>query len=283
MTDSLKISIIITNLNDNRIFDLIEFLRKLDCHEIIVADGGSSTEHIVKLNNIKDQRVRVYVLPGSIAVTRNKVTPLIEGDIAVFIDTDELPSDANWLTNLVKPIMSGKADFTFGPTKPMRSASNRIARYFDRYDEWLYTNILPHDISKGAMGNSAWRAEIIKKLGFDTALTIGGEDYDLTIRALTAGYRGVFVSDAILLHDQNNIRTLRRFIKKEFFYYLLGASLAYKKNRVSIGKIRGSVRGSTWRGDPLEIVIIMMKPIAFILSQVISLEYFRKKASKRYG
>ena len=122
MTDSLKISIIITNLNDNRIFDLIEFLRKLDCHEIIVADGGSTTEHIEKLNNIKDQRVRVYVLPGSIAVTRNKVTPLIEGDIVVFIDTDELPSDANWLTNLVKPIMSGKADFTFGPTKPMRAA-----------------------------------------------------------------------------------------------------------------------------------------------------------------
>lgn len=283
MPDTLKISIIITNLNDNRIFNLIDSLRQFNIHEIVVADGGSSNEHQEKLKGIKDPRVKVYVLPGSIAVTRNKVTPLIEGDVAVFIDTDELPSDANWLTNLVKPIMSGKADFTFGPTKPMRAASNRIARYFDRYDEWLYTNILPHDISKGAMGNSAWRAEIIKKLGFDTALTIGGEDYDLTIRALTAGYRGAFVPDAILLHDQNNIRTLRRFIKKEFFYYLLGASLAYKKNRVSIGKIRGSVRGSTWRGDPLEIVIIIMKPFAFILSQVISLEYFRKKASKRYG
>ncbi len=283
MPDTPKISIIITNLNDNRIFNLIDSLRQFNIHEIVVADGGSSNEHQEKLKGIKDPRVKVYVLPGSIAVTRNKVTPLIEGDVAVFIDTDELPSDANWLTNLVKPIMSGKADFTFGPTKPMRAASNRIARYFDRYDEWLYTNILPHDISKGAMGNSAWRAEIIKKLGFDTALTIGGEDYDLTIRALTAGYRGAFVPDAILLHDQNNIRTLRRFIKKEFFYYLLGASLAYKKNRVSIGKIRGSVRGSTWRGDPLEIVIIIMKPFAFILSQVISLEYFRKKASKRYG
>ena len=283
MDSTSKISIIITNLNDNRIFNLIESLRQFNCHEIIVADGGSSTEHLEKLNNIKDERLKVYVLPGSIAVTRNKVTPLIQGDMVVFIDTDELPFDSNWLTKLSAPIIGGEADFTFGPTKPMHAASNRIARYFDRYDEWLYANILPHDISKGAMGNSAWKAEIIKKLGFDTALTIGGEDYDLTIRALASGYHGVFVPDAILLHDQNNIRTLRRFIKKEFFYYLLGASLAYKKNRVSVGKIRGSVRGSTWRGDPLEIVIILMKPFAFILSQVISLEYFRKKASKRYG
>ena len=283
MDSTSKISIIITNLNDNRIFNLIESLRQFNCHEIIVADGGSSTEHLEKLNNIKDERLKVYVLPGSIAVTRNKVTPLIQGDMVVFIDTDELPFDSNWLTKLSAPIIGGEADFTFGPTKPMHAASNRIARYFDRYDEWLYANILPHDISKGAMGNSAWKAEIIKKLGFDTALTIGGEDYDLTIRALASGYHGVFVPDAILLHDQNNIRTLRRFIKKEFFYYLLGASLAYKKNRVSVGKIRGSVRGSTWRGDPLEIVIILMKPFAFILSQIISLEYFRKKASKRYG
>lgn len=283
MTDNPKISIIITNLNDNRIFNLIESMRQFNCQEIIVADGGSSAEHIDKLKKIKDARVKVYVLPGSIAVTRSKVSPLINGDIVVFIDTDELPFNSDWLTSLVSPITKMEADFTFGPTKPMHPASNRIARYFDRYDEWLYANILPNDISKGAMGNSAWKAEIIKKLGFDTALTIGGEDYDLTIRALTDGYRGAFVPNAILLHDQNNIRTLRRFIKKEFFYYLLGASLAYKKNRISIRKIRGSIGGSTWRGDPLEIVVIMMKPFAFILSQAISLEYFRRKASKKYG
>ena len=110
---------------------------------------------------------------------------------------------------------------------------------------------------------------------------MGGEDYDLTIRAIQAGYRGLFVHDAVLLHDQNNIRTLRKFIKKKFSY-LLGASLAYKKNRISRSRIRSSVKGSTWHGDPLEIIVIVMKPFAFILSQVISLEYFRRKASKRY-
>lgn len=283
MNSTTKISIIITNLNDDRIFNLISSLSQFKCHEIVVADGGSSSEHLKKLKSIKDERLKINVLPGSIAVTRNKVIPFIEGDIVVFIDTDELPLDTNWLKYLTEPIISEKADFTFGPTMPVGTASNRIARYFDKYDEWLYKNVLPNDISKGAMGNSAWRSEIIQSLGFDTALTIGGEDYDLTIRALAKGYRGIFVSDAILLHDQNNIRTLRHFIKKEFFYYLLGASLAYKKNRLSISKIRGSVRGSNWHGDPLEIVVILMKPFAFILSQIISLEYFRRKAIEKYG
>ncbi len=282
MDSTSKISIIITNLNDNRIFNLIDTLGQFNCHEIIVADGGSSTEHLEKLNHIKNERLKVYVLPGSVAVTRNKVISLILGDVVVFIDTDELPTDHNWLIKLSAPIISGEADFSFGPTKPMNAASNRIARYLDSYDEWLYANLLPHDISKGAMGNSAWKAEIIKKLGFDPGLSVGGEDYDLTIRALSSGYHGVFVPEAILLHNQNNIRTLRRFIKKKFLY-LLGASLAYKKNRISRGKIRGSLKGSTWRGDPLEVIVILMKPFAFILSQVISLEYFRKKASKRYG
>ena len=238
-----KISIIITNLYDNRIFNLIDSLRQFNCYEIIVADGGSSTEHIEKLKKIKEERLKVYILPGSIAVTRNKVTSLINGDIVVFIDTDELPFNPEWLTKLTTPIVKGETDFTFGPTRPMYPANNRIARYVDQYDEWMYSNLLTVDISRGAMGNSAWKTEIIRELDFDTALTMGGEDYDLTIRALQAGYRGVFVPDAVLLHDQNNIKTLWRFLKKKFSY-LLGAALAYKKNRISGSRIRSSVRGS---------------------------------------
>ena len=277
-----KISIIITNLNDERIFNLIGTLNHLSCFEIIVADGGSSGDHLQRLHDFDTEKLKIFVLPGPVAVTRHKVASLISGDITAFIDTDELPVDSEWLWKLVAPIQNGNADFTFGPTRPMHPPRNRIARYIDLYDAWMYSNILQNDISKGAMGNSAWRTEIIKGLDFDTALTMGGEDYDLTIRALQAGYRGLFVHDAVLLHDQNNIRTLGKFIKKKFSY-LLGASLAYKKNRISSSRIRSSVKGSTWRGDPLEIVVLMMKPFAFILSQVISLEYFRRKASKRYG
>ena len=83
MQNPPNISIIITNLNDDRIFNLINSLRQYNCNEIIVADGGSSHEHLEKLNRINDERVRIYNLPGSIAVTRNKVTPLIKGDIVV--------------------------------------------------------------------------------------------------------------------------------------------------------------------------------------------------------
>jgi cellulose synthase/poly-beta-1,6-N-acetylglucosamine synthase-like glycosyltransferase len=282
MEPNSNISIIITNLNDDRIFNLINTLQHLRCFEIIVADGGSSKDHQLRLHDLNAENLKVFVLPGPVAVTRHKVTPLIAGDITVFIDTDELPSDSEWLWKLVAPIQSGSADFTFGPTKPMRPASNRIARYTDLYDEWMYSNILPVDISKGAMGNSAWKTEIIKRLDFDTALMMGGEDYDMTIRALQAGYRGVFVPEAVLLHDQNNIKTLWRFLRKKFSY-LLGAALAYKKNKISGGRIQSSIRGSNWRGDPLEIIVIMMKPFAFVLSQAISLEYLRRKASKRYG
>ena len=274
-----KISVVITNLNDKRIKGLIETLENQNPFEIIVADGGSTKEHIELLNSIKINQLKIYILEGSIAVTRSKVVSKINGDITVFIDTDEIPASSDWLKKIIQPIADGCADFVFGPTKPFEDPKNRIERYFNSYDRWFYENIVPNDVSKGPMGNSAWRTDLLKTIGFDVGLSIGGEDYDVNLRSLAAGYRGKFVKDAVVYHDQSGIRTLRRFTKKMFWNYLVGASLAYKKNKVRVEKFLPSVSGSSWKGDPLEIFVLILKPFAFITSQILSLDYLRRKNS----
>ena len=276
MNQDKGISIVITNLNDFRTFGLIDVLRKFQFSEIIIADGGSNKAFLEKVNTINSPKIKFYDLPGSIAVTRSKVVSKINGEITVFIDTDEIPCKDDWLEELVFPIVTGEADFTFGPTSPLKPPANRIARYFDSYDKWFYSNVLPFDISKGPMGNSAWRTDLLREIGFDPGLSIGGEDYDVNLRALAAGYHGKFSKNAVVYHDQNGIKTLRSFIKKMFWNYLTGASLAYRKNNSGRKKISSSFSGSLWKGDPLEILVIILKPFALITSYILSMNLLRK-------
>ena len=264
-----NISIVITSYNDNRAIYLIKLLRNLSPFEIIVADGGSREEIIEEFRSLEDDVVKLYHLPGNIAETRYQVQNLIQGEITVFIDTDEIPKD-EWLKLLTEPIEKGECDFTFGSTVPQMIAKSRYSQYLDDYDAFLYSKVLPQDIMKGAMGNSAWKTEIIRKIGFDPCLGIGGEDYDLTIRAVGAGYKGLYVRNAVLGHDQNSITTFKKFIKKIFYNYQVGASLVYRKNNMLFRRSAASVSENTVFKDPLEVVVYMLKPIALIFSLMLN-------------
>ncbi len=263
-----RVSILITNFNDIRVIELIKSLIDIKPLEIIVADGGSNEGLVKKIKEIENDVVRFYDLPGNVAETRYQSQKYINGDITVFIDTDE-KIVGNWYQSLIDPILNDVADFTFGSTIPFKTATNRFARYQDTFDSYFYDNVLPNNISMGPMGNSAWKTEIIKNIGFDPCLGMGGEDYDLTIRALKAGYKGIFVKEAVLKHDQSSIDTFRKFITKRY-HYQLGAAQAYKKNglmnRQSVSR---SARTGLNFSDPLEIVIFFTKIIAFISSFII--------------
>ena len=263
-----RISIVITSFNDLRVVELVPILKQMNVHEIIIADGGSTEEKRRILMALADDVVKFFDLPGNVAETRFQVQNLIQGYITVFIDTDELPTE-HWIELITEPISSGLADFTYGSTSPLRKAENRVSRYLDKYDKYLYENILPIDITKGAMGNSAWKTEILQKVKFDPCLGMGGEDYDLTIRAIKAGYKGMYVKDAVLLHDQNNIRTLRKFIRKKFNYQV-GASLAYRKSGILFKKVQASTNVNKKFTDPMEILIFLLKVPALIFSLMVN-------------
>ncbi len=264
-----RISIVITSYNDKRSINLVKQLRTLNPFEIIVADGGSQKELIEELKCLEDDVIKLYDLPGNIAETRYQVQNLIRGEITVFIDTDEIPKD-EWLKLLTEPIEKEECDFTFGSTVPLMAATSRYSQYLDDYDAFLYSKVLVKDIMKGAMGNSAWKTEIIRKIGFDPCLGIGGEDYDLTIRAVEAGFKGFYVREAILGHDQNSISTFKKFLKKIFYNYQVGASLVYRKNNMLFKRGAASVSTNSVFKDPLEVVVYMLKPIALIFSLMLN-------------
>jgi len=255
----MKISVVITQLNDLRISRTIDSLRKQTRmpDEIIIADGGSRTEVIEMEKNLESDIVKLEILPGSVAKTRNQVVKKVRGDVVAFIDTDEIAPE-QWLEELTLPIERDEADFTGGPTVPFSEPRNIMEMHLQNIQKKIYRDTRKN-ITYLPMGNSAWKTEILRKLGFNEDLSYGGEDYDLNIRAIKSGYRGKFVESAFLYHDER-ITSFLKLMKKRY-RYIYGAAKSYRiNNDVSARKIMTSISF----GDPLDLMELLIKAYIFL-------------------
>jgi len=271
-TKKLKVSVVVTLLNDFRVKRTMSSLlsQKRLPDEIVIADGGSKKELLYLLRGYEKNHnwVKVYILPGSVAETRNKVLPLLMGDIIVFLDADEV-APPNWLANLIRPIENGEADFGGGPTKPVNEPKNKCEEFVNDYNRWFYETIVSNDISMLPMGNTAWHRKIFDKIGnFDERLRWGGEDYDINLRALNDGFIGKLVKEAWVKHDQSHLDSLGKIFRKKY-KYATGATLAYFKSRKVSKKISGATKSSIMYVHPIELINLLIKPFAFIRGYVI--------------
>jgi len=267
MKKKLKTSVVVTLLNDFRVKRTIDSLlsQKRLPDEIVIADGGSKKELLDMLHEYeeRDNRIKVYVLPGSVAETRNKVLFLLKGDIIVFLDADEV-APPEWLSSLIKPIENGIVDFVGGPTKPLEEPKNKCEAFVNNFSKWFYKNIACIDISKLPMGNTAWHKKIFQAVGgFDERLKWGGEDYDINLRALTNGFKGMLIREAWVWHDQSHLNSLNKIIRRKY-KYATGATLAYLKNKEGERELRSVARASMIYFHPIELINFLIKPFAFI-------------------
>jgi glycosyltransferase involved in cell wall biosynthesis len=262
------ISVIITLLNDWRVKDTLDTIlnQTILPDEIIVADGGSKKDLLDYLNNYSKENeiVKIYDIPGSIAESRNRTIPLAKGDIIIFLDSDETaPKD--WLEKLVYPILKGEADFVGGTNIGMHKPKNNIEKYVYKSADINYKNVCIDDPSMIPMGNSAWKKEIFDVIGnFDKKLKWGGEDYDINIRAIQAGFKGVFSLDAWVWHDRG-MDTIKKFILKNYRYNI-GTTVAYLKNNELKSKKKGAIK--LIYIHPLEFFKLFIKVFSFIRGNI---------------
>lgn len=228
-----RVLVVVTLLNDVRVADTLASLaaqaRRPDA--VLVADGGSTdgSRETAEAFAAANPWVRVERLPGTVAGTRNLAIVNATEDVVVFLDADQrAPPD--WLAALVAPIDDDEADFTGGPTRPPGPPRSKVEDYLNRFEAWFYPEVVARDISYLPMGNSAWRRSVFARVGnFDARLPWGGEDYDVNLRALAAGFRGVYVPRAWVVHDQSRVSGLRPLLRRKY-RYAVGATVAYLKN-----------------------------------------------------
>lgn len=236
----MQIAIIVTSRNDLRVLRTLESLgsQSRPPDRIVVADG--SDEDWLEGSNLpaecEEAGARwLHAHQASVPRSRNMGLEALKGmDVVSFLDTDEV-APQEWLARLTRPIQGNEADFTGGPTKAW-GGKTPYTDYLQTIEDRHY-RLVAKDISSLPMGNSAWRREIFDAIGgFDESFTSAGEDYDVNLRALDRGYRGKFVPEAWVYHDQSHLDTGWKILKRKY-RYMVGGAMAYRKNEALIRKL----------------------------------------------
>jgi cellulose synthase/poly-beta-1,6-N-acetylglucosamine synthase-like glycosyltransferase len=205
------ITVIVTVRDDPRLERTLESLlvQTRPPQEILIADGGNSPviRAIWERFAARDPRIRRIAAPGTIAETRNVVLGVVRSEFTAFLDTDEV-APPGWLEHLMTPFREATVGFVGGPTPAeVGTTRNVAARYYDAYLRRFYDRVASQRPHALPMGNSAWRTRIFRELGpLDLSLSgYGNEDQEMALRALHAGWRGVYVPAAEVAHDFSDL------------------------------------------------------------------------------
>jgi cellulose synthase/poly-beta-1,6-N-acetylglucosamine synthase-like glycosyltransferase len=175
--------------------------------EIIVVDAGStdSTQRIVKKYMEKYDSIKLYIKKGRRGESMNYAIKKANGDAVAFIGADDR-AHKNWLKYLRKALEEGH-NIVVG--KCLMKGKKEFAE-LDRVE--LYHK--GFDISYPGT-NTAYKKDVLNKIGGFDADFITAEDIDLNYRAVDAGYKIHYTDKAIVYRCARD--TLLGFLKQAFW------------------------------------------------------------------
>jgi GT2 family glycosyltransferase len=200
--DGPRVSVIVPTCNrGERLERLISALAEQDLtepFEVVVVDDASHDDTLVRLGRLKAaQPFTLVPVPSAHntgpAGARNRGWTVARGELIAFIDDDCVPA-REWLRHLVDGLAS--ADVVIGRTRPPEDQLHLVGPFSTLLD-------LDHNRSFSSC-NIAYQRSVLEKLGGFNQVAFkwpNGEDTDLGLRALKAGFRDHFVSGALVWHD----------------------------------------------------------------------------------
>jgi GT2 family glycosyltransferase len=181
--------------------------------EVVVVDDASEDDTVARLHPMVADQPFDLVLVQSAGNTgpagaRNRGWREARGEFIAFIDDDCVP-DRLWLGHLVAGLDS--AHIAIGRTRPPEDQLHLIGPFSSVLD-------IGHDLSYSTC-NIAYRREVLEAMGGfndDAFKWPNGEDTDLGLRSVKAGFDDRFMPEALVWHDvgpshlKDHIRRLRR-------------------------------------------------------------------------
>jgi GT2 family glycosyltransferase len=180
--------------------------------EVVVVDDASSDDTVARLTQLVPSlpfplRIVESSENTGPAAARNRGWLAAQGEQIAFIDDDCVP-DPGWLQAVSAALE--KADIVIGRTKPPDDQLGLIGPFSNYLD-------LKHNQSFSTC-NIAYRRHVLEKMdGFDASfLWPNGEDTDLGLRAVKAGFNDRYESAARVWHDvspsifRQHLRRVRR-------------------------------------------------------------------------
>jgi glycosyltransferase involved in cell wall biosynthesis len=211
--------------------------------EVVVVDNNSTdnTRHLVAdraatfpvpLRYVfESAQGRSHALNAGIRATRAPALAFTDADVVV---------ETSWLAAAVAPLLSGAADYTGGPVRPIWGAPRPAWLAMDRPDLWGTVAILDYGadpfifeerrrVPLGA--NMAVHRTLIERIGlFDGRLgrsgtkLLGQEVPEFLGRARSAGARGLYVPDMAVNHHVHASRLNKQYFRR--WWYGKGCSRA---------------------------------------------------------
>lgn len=262
--DAGHVSVVVTVLNDPRVARTLESLTRQTRppDEVLVDDGGGTGE-VRRITAGFTERypwIRHLDAPGNIPESRNTALRAARGEFIAFLDADEV-APAEWLRELLRPFDDPSVGFTGGPTPALPESRRAIgARYYDGYLRRFYDVVARRQPHALPMGNSAWRAAVFRQVGLlDTTLyrRAASEDQEVAVRALAAGWKGVYVPSAGVGHDFSDITT-RTLLRKQRIY-AEGGFVVWRR------------RGSTYEASTGRVAPYVVLPLVIVVGLVLAL------------
>ena len=194
-----------------------------DLFEIIIVDNNSSkAETLAFLNSVSlEQNVSVipYPHPFNFSAINNFGARHTDRDILIFLNNDTLVNEPGWLSKLVwhakQPdvgVVGAKLLFPDGTIQHGGCAAGAGLG--------TVQHLLSHKVADDVASQDhtremtlmtgacyAIRRSVFERLGgFDPILKITWNDAKLCLDSLNAGFRNVYVSDPLLIHDESKTR-----------------------------------------------------------------------------
>lgn len=178
--------------------------------EVVVVDSGSTDETLEIAHRHKCRVVKISKDDFSFGKSLNLGCEAAAGDFLVFVSGHCVPYDDAWLKNLVAPLRTKKASYSYG-----RQIGDNTTKFSEHQ---LLAKYFPEDPTRSQSGffcNNA-NAALIKTAWldnkFDEDLT-GLEDMELAKRLMHDSHDVVYTADATVyhIHEETWLQVKRRY------------------------------------------------------------------------
>lgn len=211
------ISVIVRVLNEAKhLGRLLEGVRaqRVDLPtEIVVVDSGSRDGTLEIAHRHRCRIVKISKADFTFGRSLNLGCRSAQGDYLVFTSGHCIPCNADWLKNLIAPLRSREASYSYG-----RQVGGESTKFSEHR---LFLKYFPEDPSLAQSGffcnnaNAAIRTSVWRDNQFDEELT-GLEDMELAKRLMINGHEIAYAADAIVHHvHEETWRQVKRRYERE--------------------------------------------------------------------
>lgn len=210
------ISIVIRTLDEERHLDELlcsirnQKLAKGIEIEVVIIDSGSTDRTLQIAENHGCKITHIEKHEFTFGRSLNAGSAFSGGSILVYISGHCVPTNSEWLMNLISPLLSEMACYSYG-----RQVGRDTTKYSERQLFQKYypqkSRVSQSDIfcnnANAAIVRSVWESNL-----FDEEI-LGLEDMDLSRRLVEKGEKIAYASDAIIyhIHDETWGQTRRRY------------------------------------------------------------------------